>query len=311
MNVRLLPALFLGCAFFIQPSSARTIIELGSEYEQHFDRTSDGAPYNYERLNAYTPYFRFSYSPTSNDWNVWGRAFKKIYPNDFLYDNNQVTASTDRLEMHYTKMIRKGNFRYRPGVGVRYNGYDIDRYEIEYRLYPQADYFFSANSQAFISGHWYIGDSKGKRMGDKTASDYVDWGYEAEFGWLYRFSNLASIKPHFYTEYDSYENNFDIDYWQFRLTYTQKIGRITVNPFIRYGLGRDIVDRAHDDPARWGLSRDNNYSRAGIYGDIGVSGKWNLVYEFYYQVEEQHSTFNDSLPDRDKYFAKMGVQRIF
>lgn len=310
-TTRLAALLSASATILCSPALARTWVEVGTEYEQYFDETDQGATYNYERLNAYTPYVRFSHSPTNNEWNIWGRAFKKYYTNKELFPNGEVNAQVDRLELHYTQMNRKGAWRFRPGVGVRYNGYDIDRYETEYRLYPQFDYFFNSNSQAFLSGHWYIGDSKGIRMGDTQPQNYTDWGYEAEFGWLYRFANGSSIKPHFYTEYDSYENNFDIDYWQFRLVYSQKIGRATINPFIRYGLGRDITDRSHSDPERWGLKRDNNYSRAGVFGNVGISGKWNLIYETYYQVEDQHGTWGEELPDRDKFFAKFGIQRIF
>ncbi|MGF1724791.1 hypothetical protein [Photobacterium nomapromontoriensis] len=303
----------LGASFTLASgaSFARTWVEVGTEYDQYFDETESGATYNYERLNAYTPYVRFSHSPTSNQWNIWGRAFTKVYPNKDLFSDGQINAQTDRLELHYTQMIRRGAWRYRPGIGIRYNGYDIDRYEVEYRLYPQVDYFIDQRNQLFMSGHGYIGDSKGKRMSDTSAQHYVDWGYEAEFGLLHRFSDGSAIRPHIYTEYDSYENNFDIDYWQLRLVYSKKIGRATINPFIRYGLGREITDRSHHDAERWGLSRDNNYSRAGVYGNVGISGKWNVVYETYYQIEDQHGTYGEELPDRDKVFVKLGVQRIF
>ncbi|HIF9176940.1 TPA: hypothetical protein ACX6QN_001735 [Photobacterium damselae] len=310
-STRLAAILSTSATMLCTPVLARTWVEVGTEYEHYFDEISKGATYNYERLNAYTPYVRFSHSPTSNEWNIWGRAFKKFYTNEDLFPNGEVNAQVDRLELHYTQMKRKGSWRFRPGIGVRYNGYDIDRYEIEYRLYPQFDYFFDSNSQAFFSGHWYIGDAKGIRMSDTQSQRYTDWGYEAEFGWLYRFANGSSIKPHLYTEYDSYENNFDINYWQLRLIYSQKIGRITINPFIRYGLGRDITDRSHSDPDRWGLKRDNNYSRAGVFGNIGISGKWNLIYETYYQIEDQYGTWGEKYPDRDKFFAKFGIQRIF
>lgn len=311
MKISLVALFCTSTAFFCSPAVARTMLEIGTEYEQYFDEMDKGATYNYEQLTAYTPYVRFSHSPVSNEWNIWGRAFKKIYPNEDLFPNGQTNSQTDRLELHYTHTIRNGNWRFRPGIGIRYNGYDIDRYEIEYRLYPQFDYFFNAKSQAFFSGHWYIGDSEGKRMSDDTAKKYTDWGYEAEFGWLYRLTNDSSIKPHFFTEYDSFTNNYDVNYWQFRLTYTHKIGRGTINPFIRYGLGRKVTDRSHVDPERWGLNRDNNYSRAGIYGNIGISGKWNMVYETYYQIENQNGTYNEELPDRDKFFSKIGIQRIF
>ncbi|ENP8454105.1 hypothetical protein ACEI25_000720 [Photobacterium damselae] len=310
-STRLAAILSTSATMLCTPVLARTWVEVGTEYEHYFDEISKGATYNYERLNAYTPYVRFSHSPTSNEWNIWGRAFKKFYTNEDLFPNGEVNAQVARLELHYTQMKRKGSWRFRPGIGVRYNGYDIDRYEIEYRLYPQFDYFFDSNSQAFFSGHWYIGDAKGIRMSDTQSQRYTDWGYEAEFGWLYRFANGSSIKPHLYTEYDSYENNFDINYWQLRLIYSQKIGRITINPFIRYGLGRDITDRSHNDPDRWGLKRDNNYSRAGVFGNIGISGKWNLIYETYYQIEDQYGTWGEKYPDRDKFFAKFGIQRIF
>lgn len=295
----------------LNPAFARTIVEVGTEYEQYFDQTDKGASYNYERLSAYTPYARFYHTPLNNQWNVWGRAFKKIYPNDNLYTDSKTTSQTGRLELHYTKTIRNGDWRFRPGAGVRYNSYDIDRYEFEYRLYPQVDYFFNNKSQAFFSGHWYMGNSKGKRQSDDSAKNYTDWGYEAEFGWLYRLGNGSSIKPHFFTEYDSFENNYDVKYWQFRLTYTVKVGRATISPFIRYGLGREVTDRSHTDPERWGLSRDNNYSRAGVYGNVGISGKWNMVYETYYQIEDQHGTYGEALPDRNKVFAKIGIQRVF
>lgn len=311
MKLSLVALLCTSTAILSPQTFARTMVEVGDEYEQYFDETKKGAAYNYERLTSHTPYVRFSHSPTSNEWNVWGRAFTKIYPNEDLYADGTTTSQTKRLELHYTQMIRNGDWRFRPGIGVRYNGYDVDRHEIEYRLYPQVDYFFNSQNQAFFSGHWYIGDGRGQRKGDDVAKDYTDWGYEAEFGLLHRFSKNASIKPHFYTEYDSFENNYDVKYWQFRLTYTQKIGRGTISPFIRYGLGRDITDRSHTDPAEWGTSRDNNYSRAGVYGNVGISGKWNVIYETYYQVEEQHDNDGSELPDRDKYFAKLGIQRIF
>lgn len=290
---------------------ARTWFELGAEYESYSDKTDEGATYNYERLNALAPYVRFSHTPVNNEWNVWGKAFVKTYENEDMYPDGKSTGQTDRVEMYYTKMIRKGNWRFRPGIGFRHNGYESDRFETEYRFLPQADYFISSNSQLFLSGHGYIGDAKGKRMSDKSEKDYTDWGYEAEFGWLYRFDSGDVIKPHLFTEYDSFENNYDVELWQLRLTYTKKIGRASITPFIRYGLGREIVDRSHVDPERWGLSRDNNYHRAGVYGNVGISGKWNVVYEAYYQIEELHGTYGEDLPDRDKSFVKLGIQRIF
>lgn len=313
MKFKVFSALMLGSSitFVVTPVVARTWVEVGAEYEQYFDQSDKGAFYNYERLNSYVPYIRFSHTPTSNEWNLWGRIFKKIYTNENLYKDGKSTGQIDRVELHYTHMIRRGALRFRPGIGIRYNGYDITRSETEYRLYPQVDYFFTPKSQLFLSGHVYLGDAEGKRMSDKKSQDYTDWGYEAEFGWLYRFGHGSSIKPHFFTEYDSFENNYDVKYWQFRLTYSQKIGRATINPFIRYGLGREITDRSHTDPKRWGLSRDNNYSRAGVYGNIGISGKWNMVFETYYQVEDQHGTYGEELPDRDKIFTKLGIQRIF
>ncbi|WP_299019834.1 hypothetical protein [uncultured Photobacterium sp.] len=293
------------------PSFARSWVEIGAEYEQYLDETDKGVTYNYERLNSETPYIRFSHSPSNNKWNIWGRAFTKIYPNEDLFTNNTTTSITERLELHYTKMIRRGSWRFRPGFGIRYNGYDIDRHETEYRFYPQVDYFLTQKNQLFFNGHWYIGDSRGKRMSDSAAQHYVDWGYEAEFGLQHRFNDGSAIRPHFYNEFDSFENNYDVKYWQFRLVYTKKYGRATINPFIRYGLGRIITDRSHHDPERWGLSRNNNYSRAGIYGNVGISGKWHITYETYYQVEHQHSPQGDELPDRDKSFFKLGIQRIF
>ena len=294
-----------------EPSLARSWFEIGAEYEQYLDETDKGATYNYERLNSQTPYVRFSHSPTSNKWNLWGRAFTKTYTNEDLFTNATTTSMTERYELHYTRMIRRGSWRFRPGVGIRYNGYEVDRYETEYRLYPQVDYFLNRQNQLFLNGHGYIGDSRGKRMSDTKAQNYVDWGYEAEFGLQHRFSDGSAIRPHFYTEFDSFENNYDVNYWQFRLVYTKKLGRATINPFIRYGLGREVTDRSHHNPERWGLSRNNNYSRAGIYGNVGISGKWNVTYETYYQVENQHATQGEKLPDRDKSFFKLGIQRIF
>ena len=290
---------------------ARTWVEIGTEYEQYFDETDKGATYNYEQLSSNTPYLRFSHSPSSNAWNVWGRVFQKQYLNEEMFPDGVTNSMTDRAELHFTKTIRDGNWRFRPGVGVRYNGYKIDRYEIEYRLYPQLDYFINNRNQLFASGHIYLGDSKGKRMADKVAEDYTDWGYEYEFGLSHRFSDGSAIRPHFFTEYDEFENNFDVNYWQFRLVYTKKIGRMTINPFIRYGLGRTVTERSHSDPARWGISKDANYSRAGIYGNVGISGKWNLIYETYYQQEVLEDMDGTQHPDRDKAFFKLGIQRYF
>lgn len=300
---------------------AKTWVEFGSEYEQYSDQSQSGAPYNYEQLNSLTPYVRFSHTPDSNEWNVWGRVFKKHYPNENLYLNKQTTSMTDRAELHFTKVIRRGNWRFRPGVGFRYNGYDIDRYEKEYRLYPQADYFINSKNQLFANGHVYLGDSQGKRFNDVEAEAYTDWGYEAEFGLIHRINNVSSIRPHFYTEYDDFDNNYNINYWQFRLVYSHKIGRSSINPFIRYGLGRDVTDQPNESipnhPDRHGASRDINYSRIGVYGNVGLSGKWNFIYETYYEFSDFKGYNRDApdmtieYPDRDRYFIKFGIQRHF
>ncbi|OCH21888.1 hypothetical protein [Aliivibrio logei] len=298
------------------PLSARTWVEVGSEYEEYFNEIDEsGKEHLYEQLTAYVPYIRFSHSPNSNEWNIWGRYFKKEYINADLFPN-EITSMTERAEMHYTQSDRFGAWRFRSGVGVRYNGYDIDRYEVEYRVYPQVDYFINPTNQLFTNGHVYLGQARGKRSMDSQAEDYVDWGYEYEFGLIHRINTTSSIKPHFYTEFDSFENNYDIDYWQFRLVYTQKVGRVTINPFVRIGLGRNIIERSHYDPERWGIELDKNYSRAGVFGNVGISGKLNLVYETYWQ-EEKNSYYDGgsgtvkALPYRNKFFAKLGMQYVF
>lgn len=292
-------------------ASARTWVEVGTEYEAYFDETDKGATYNYERLTSNTPYLRFSHSPDSNEWNVWGRVFQKQYLNEDLFPDSTSTSMTDRVELHYTKTIKNGDFRFRPGIGFRYNGYKVDRYETEFRAYPQMDYFINSQSRLFFSGHVYVGASKSKRMSDQQAENYTDWGYESEFGLIHRFADGSSIKPHLYTEYDEFENNYDVNYWQARLIYTKKIGRVTINPFIRYGLNRTVTERSHTDPERWGISKDANYSRAGVYGNVGISGKWNFIYETYYQQEVVKAMDGAQYPDRDKAFVKIGIQRHF
>ena len=300
---------------------AKTWVEFGAEYEQYSDQTHVGAPYNYEQLNGMTPYARFFHSPDSNEWNVWGRVFKKHYPNENLYTDKQTTGMTNRAELYFTRNIRRGSWRFRPGVGIRYNGYDIDRSEIEYRFYPQMDYFINPDNQLFINGHVYVGDSKGKRFNDTAAQQYTDWGYEAEFGLLHRFNSTSSIRPHFFTEYDDFDNNFRINYWQFRLVYSHKIGRATINPFFRYGLGRRLTEQPNapipNHPDRDGATRDINYSRVGVYGNVGLSGKWNFIYETYYEFADFKGYQRDAVdmtidyPDRNKFFIKFGIQRYF
>ncbi|MGF1750283.1 MULTISPECIES: hypothetical protein [Vibrio] len=297
------------------PLLARTIVEVGSEYEEYYNATDEtGKEHKYASLTNYVPYIRFSHSPNSNEWNIWGRYFSKEYINKDLFSNGIVTAMDKRYELHYTQTNRVGDWRFRPGVGVRYNGYAIDRYEVEYRLYPQVEYFFDSKNLIFLNGHAYLGDGRGKRSGDTVAQDYTDWGYEIDVGLLHRFNAFSSIRPSFYTEYDEFQNSYDVDYWQFRLVYSHKIGRVTINPFMRLGLGRTVTERSHFDYQRWGVEMDKNYSRAGVYGNVGISGKWNVIYETYYQIEDNEYYTNgtiEPLPDRNKFFAKLGVQYIF
>ncbi|RJX75266.1 hypothetical protein DZ860_00855 [Vibrio sinensis] len=302
---------------FTAPTIARTIVEVGTEYDHYFNEVDiNGKPQNYAMNNAVVPYIRFTHAPNDQSWNMWGRYFKKIYTEENLFPTGVTSGMTDRYELHAFKVDRSGDLRTRFGVGVRHNDYESDRRETEYRFYPQFDYFVNSTNQFFLNGHVYFGDSKGKRSTDKVEEDYVDWGYEAEFGLIHRLSPTALIKPTFFTEFDSFENNYDVDYWQFRLVYTQKIGRATINPFVRVGLGRDVQEKSHYDYSRWGTTMDKNYSRAGIYGNIGISGKLNFIYETYWQVED--NSYYDanageikSLPDRDKFFAKVGMQYVF
>ncbi|WP_162048399.1 hypothetical protein [Vibrio taketomensis] len=305
------------------PVAARTIVEAGTEYEQYFNECDklSGKQEQYEKLNAYVPYIKFSYAPNSNEWNLSGRYLRKEYPNEDMFGTAGINLMTERYELFYIRAQRTGDLRLRYGAGVRYNGYEIDRYETEYRLYPQFDYFLNANNQLFLNGHYYLGDSRGRRSGDESAQNYTDWGYEAEFGLIHKINAVSFIKPSIYTEFDSYENNYDVDLWQLRLVYTRKIGRMVVNPFVRIGLGRDTVERSHVDPIRWGNEMDKNYSRYGVYGSLGISGRLSLNYETYWQVEnnEYFKVAGDHpnggevlpLPDRDKFFAKLGVQYVF
>lgn len=321
MKLRAYTTVLLGLsvAATATPSLARTIVEVGSEYEKYYNETdASGKEHKYEQLTSYVPYIRFSHAPSHNEWNIWGRYFKKEYVNRELFPNGIPNAMDERYELHFTQMKRIGDWRFRPGVGVRYNGYEVDRYEVEYRLYPQAEYFINSASRIFLNGHVYLGDGHGKRLGDKTEMNYDDWGYEAEFGLIHRINAVSMIKPSFFTEYDEYQNNFDVDYWQFRLVYTHKFGRVTINPFLRLGLDRTVTERSHVNHLRWGNDLDKNYSRAGVYGNVGISGKWNVIYETYYQVENNEYIIEQSdsasvqaLPDRDKFFVKLGVQYIF
>lgn len=297
------------------PSIARTVVEVGSEYDHYYDEyNEDKNKYEeYSKGNAIIPYIRFTHAPNDNSWNIWGRYFKKEYTNA---DPSVTPYMTDRYELHYTKVDRIGDIRFRYGVGVRHNGYEVDRHETEYRFYPQFDYFINSNNQLYLNGHYYIGDGREKRSGDKESQDYVDWGYEAEFGLIHKINAVSSIKPSIFTEHDSFENREDTSMWQARLVYTHKIGKMTVNPFIRYGISRETTLRSHVDSNRWGQEINRPYTRAGVYGNYGVSGRVNIVYETYWQVDEnEYIAGSDreptTLPDKDKFFAKLGVQYVF
>lgn len=330
LNSLMVTMLGLGALLASVPSSARTWIEVGSEYEQYFnepytDHNGDAKTQNNESLNNYTPYILFSHTPNDGSWNLWGRYLKKVYVNEDIpeyYPTGIQTSMTERYEMYYTQMDRFGDLRLRSGFGARHNMYEIDRYETEYRVYPQFDYFLNKDNQLFLSGHFYLGDNKGIRNGDVVdgvaqAKKYLDWGYEFEFGLIHKLSPTSSIKPSIFTEYDEWENNYDIKFYQLRLAYTKKIGRATVSPFVRLGLDRTTTTRSHYiNAGSWGKDTDSNYDRVGITGNVGISGQLNIVYETYWNMEnrESHITSIDKyiqLPDRNKVFAKIGIQYIF
>lgn len=258
-------------------------IDLGVEQEYYND--------DFKNSDNVMPYLGAGFKPSADS----SLAFS------FKFSDKQTIASTKHAEdanglfgfssdrgrqdyaVSYTYNVSDA-FTIMPKLTIRHDNFSFnDTHATEYRMHPNMSY--KMNDMITLAFDGFVAPVKLKSTDPKDKANRKstsDLKHEADFRVNMTFNDTQSARVSLYNEAAKLEaKDSTVNEWQLRLVYAHKFADLTVSPYARIDLSRDLTVA--------------NNSVAPIRHRAGVNGKYNLgndfavVFDVNYQAEK---TFN-------------------
>ncbi|MBC7001188.1 hypothetical protein BIZ37_01350 [Photobacterium sp. BZF1] len=206
-------------------------------------------------------------------------------------------------------------FTFSPRLNIRHNEYSqTNTHDTEWRIHPNMTYAYSDMVTLALDGFVAPVTAKSVSRGNDTGNlnNYTDYLHELDFQVRTQLNESQAFRASIYSEYKKTSNTTlaseadTMEEWQLRLIYSHQFDRFSISPFARLNLKRDFKNAV-------GEKKDQARNRYGVFGDYLLTSNMNVVYEAYYQSEEQKNYQNESLEigDQDKMFYKLGLRYNF
>ncbi|MGR5066210.1 hypothetical protein [Photobacterium sp. DNB22_13_2] len=308
-KLKLLPV----AAFLALSGAAQAgYVEIGSEYED-FNSAHD-------QNDFLMPYLAAGFTPVADLPLHFAFKFSDKQATRTSFDENDKAFSNDRSRQEYIVWYDydvTDKFTFSPRLNIRHNEYSHNNtHDTEWRIHPNMAYAYNDMVTLALDGFVAPVTAKSNARGDDQTQggqhNYNDYLHELDFQVRTQLNESQAFRASIYSEYKKTSNTTlaneadTMEEWQLRLIYSHQFDRFSVSPFARLNLKRDFKDAV-------GNKKDQARNRYGIFGDYLLSSNMNVVYEAYYQSEEQKNYQNVSsdIGDQDKMFYKLGLRYNF